>query len=36
MTSCDRNISKSAEKLGIKRQTLQHKLKKYGMLNEEE
>lgn len=29
------NISKSAEKLGIKRQTLQHKLKKYGMLNKD-
>lgn len=25
------NISKSSEKLGIKRQTLQHKLKKYGI-----
>jgi arginine utilization regulatory protein len=29
------NISKSAEKLGIKRQTLQHKMKKYGMLKDE-
>jgi arginine utilization regulatory protein len=35
MTSLDGNISRSAEKLGIKRQTLQHKLKKYGMLKEE-
>lgn len=29
------NISKSAEKLKIKRQTLQHKLKKYGLIKEE-
>jgi len=35
MTEFGGNITKSAEKLGIKRQTLQHKLKKYGMLNEE-
>lgn len=35
MTECQGNISKSAERLGIKRQTLQHKLKKYGMLKEE-
>lgn len=35
MIDCSGNISKSAEKLGIKRQTLQHKLKKYGMINEE-
>jgi arginine utilization regulatory protein len=35
MSNFNGNISKSADKLGIKRQTLQHKLKKYGMLNEE-
>ncbi len=35
MTEFGGNITKSAEKLGIKRQTLQHKLKKYGMLNED-
>ncbi|OGO78945.1 MAG: sigma-54-dependent Fis family transcriptional regulator [Clostridiales bacterium GWB2_37_7] len=35
LSACDGNISKSAEKLGVKRQTLQHKLKKYGMLKEE-
>lgn len=35
MTECEGNISKSAEKLGIKRQTLQHKLKKYGIIKEE-
>lgn len=29
------NISKSSEKLGIKRQTLQHKLKKYGIAAKE-
>lgn len=34
MTEFGGNISKSAEKLGIKRQTLQHKLKKYGMLRQ--
>lgn len=34
MTQCNGNISKSAQKLGIKRQTLQHKLKKLGMLGE--
>jgi arginine utilization regulatory protein len=27
----DNNVSRSSEKLGIKRQTLQHKLKKYGI-----
>jgi arginine utilization regulatory protein len=31
MQNNDNNISKSSEKLGIKRQTLQHKLKKYGI-----
>ncbi len=36
MTECGANISKSAEKLSIKRQTLQHKLKKYGMIKEEQ
>jgi arginine utilization regulatory protein len=35
MSECGGNVSKSAEKLCIKRQTLQHKLKKYGMLKEE-
>ena len=30
MTSKDNNISRTAEELGIKRQTLQHKLKKFG------
>lgn len=35
MAECGGNISKSAEKLCIKRQTLQHKLKKYGMIKEE-
>lgn len=35
MTEFAGNISKSADKLGIKRQTLQHKLKKYGMLKDE-
>lgn len=34
MTEFGGNISKSAEKLRIKRQTLQHKLKKYGMLKQ--
>lgn len=28
---CGNNISKASEQLGIKRQTLQHKLKKYGI-----
>lgn len=31
MQECGNNISRSSEKLGIKRQTLQHKLKKYGI-----
>ena len=31
LEECDYNISRSSEKLGIKRQTLQHKLKKYGI-----
>lgn len=31
MKSCKGNISKAAELLGLKRQTLQHKLKKFGM-----
>jgi arginine utilization regulatory protein len=31
LEECGNNISKSSEKLGIKRQTLQHKLKKYGI-----
>lgn len=31
LQECGNNISKSSEKLGIKRQTLQHKLKKYGI-----
>jgi len=31
MKSCGGNISKAAELLGIKRQTLQHKLKKFGL-----
>ncbi|HYE09126.1 MAG TPA: sigma 54-interacting transcriptional regulator [Patescibacteria group bacterium] len=35
MAECGGNVTKSAEKLCIKRQTLQHKLKKYGMLKEE-
>ena len=29
LRECENNISRTAEKLGIKRQTLQHKLKKY-------
>ncbi len=32
MTSKDNNISRTAEELGIKRQTLQHKLKKFGYI----
>ncbi len=35
MRSCNGNISKAAEHLGIKRQTLQHKLKKYGIVRGE-
>lgn len=31
LQECGSNISKSSERLGIKRQTLQHKLKKYGI-----
>ncbi|HWR62514.1 MAG TPA: sigma 54-interacting transcriptional regulator [Clostridia bacterium] len=31
LQECDNNISRSSERLGIKRQTLQHKLKKYGI-----
>jgi len=31
LNNCSNNITKSAEKLGIKRQTLQHKLKKYNI-----
>lgn len=31
LKSCENNISKSSGILGIKRQTLQHKLKKYGI-----
>jgi arginine utilization regulatory protein len=31
LQKCGNNISKSSELLGIKRQTLQHKLKKYGI-----
>lgn len=31
LTASGGNISRTAEKLGIKRQTLQHKLKKYGL-----
>ncbi len=31
LQECGNNISKSSEKLGIKRQTLQHKLKKYDI-----
>ncbi len=34
MAHCGGNISKSAQRLGIKRQTLQHKLKKLDMLEE--
>ncbi|MGE5676884.1 MAG: sigma-54 interaction domain-containing protein [Pseudomonadota bacterium] len=34
LRECDNNISKSSERLGIKRQTLQHKLKKYGIKTE--
>jgi arginine utilization regulatory protein len=34
MAECGGNISKSADKLSIKRQTLQHKLKKYGMIKD--
>ena len=31
LQECENNISRSSEKLGIKRQTLQHKLKRYGI-----
>jgi arginine utilization regulatory protein len=31
LQECDNNISRSSERLGIKRQTLQHKLRKYGI-----
>lgn len=31
MLSCNGNISQTAQRLGIKRQTLQHKLKKYSL-----
>ncbi|MDD4503512.1 MAG: sigma 54-interacting transcriptional regulator [Clostridiaceae bacterium] len=31
LQECENNISRSSKKLGIKRQTLQHKLKKYGI-----
>ena len=31
LQKCENNISKSSEMLGLKRQTLQHKLKKYNI-----
>jgi arginine utilization regulatory protein len=31
LAKCERNISKSAELLGIRRQTLQHKIKKFNL-----
>ncbi|HNU79899.1 MAG TPA: helix-turn-helix domain-containing protein [Bacillota bacterium] len=31
MQKCENNISRSAEMLGLKRQTLQHKLRKYNI-----
>ncbi|MGN0702484.1 MAG: sigma-54 interaction domain-containing protein [Lentihominibacter sp.] len=30
MRECNYNVSKAAERMGVKRQTLQHKIKKYG------